>query len=189
VNRSRWALACSVVLLSSGPATAQEGAWSPPVDGPVVRGYEPPHQGLFGPRHLGIDYGVPPGTAVRAAGDGIVVFAGLTGGSESVAIEHPGARRTTYAYLRRIAVGVGAAVRQGDRLGWSGESGPGHRPDRLHFGYRVNGRPEDPASLFRPSSSRISLAPLDRPECPRLGAHPTAPGREYTRPDSIGVRR
>ena len=177
-------LLISVILIFGGQAASE---WSPPVDGPVVRGYEAP-QGLFGPRHQGIDYGVPRGTPVRAAGDGIVVFAGLTGGSASVAIEHPAGRRTTYAYLSRITVRTGDRVRRGDRLGSSGGQGPAHGPDRLHFGYRRNGRPEDPAGLFRPPSPRISLAPLDRPACPRLDAHLTPPGQEYTRPDSNGVR-
>jgi murein DD-endopeptidase MepM/ murein hydrolase activator NlpD len=169
MQRSWVALAVSVVLVSLGPpATAAPDAeqqWSPPVDGPVVRGYEPPER-PFGPQHLGLDFGAPPGTVVRAANDGVVAFAGLVGRSRSVALEHAGARRTTYSYLRRLLVRPGASVRRGDVLGLSGGTGPGHGPDVVHFGYRVNGRPEDPAQLFKPEPPRISLAPLDRPACP-----------------------
>ena len=188
----RWiALAVIVILVAFGsPATAAPPEqWSPPVDGPVVKGYEPPRR-RFGPQHLGIDYASPPGTRVAAAGDGVVAFAGLVGRSRSVAIEHGGGRRTTYAYLRRVTVWAGTRVRRGDTLGHSGAAGPGHRPDAVHFGYRVNGRPSDPAVLFRPSPPRISLAPLDRPACPRrrpaapgyTGRHPATPRREFTRP-------
>jgi murein DD-endopeptidase MepM/ murein hydrolase activator NlpD len=145
-------------------APAQE--WSPPVDGPVVRGFEPARR-PFGPRHLGLDYAAEPGTPVRAAGDGAVVFAGRVGRrSLAVTVEHPGGRRTTYAYLRRIGVATGSPVRRGTVLGESGGTGPGHRPEVVHFGYRVAGVPRDPAPLFAPAPNRISLAPLDRPACP-----------------------
>ena len=105
MERSWVAVAVSVVLVTVGPpATAvPPEQWSPPVDGPVVRGYEPPTR-PFGPRHLGLDFAVPPGTPVRAAGDGVVVFAGLVGRARAVAVEHPGGRRTTYAYLRWVVV-------------------------------------------------------------------------------------
>ena len=201
MKRRRTPLAGAVVLLalwSPAVAAAPAERWSPPVDGPVVRGYEPPRQ-AFGPRHLGLDFAAAPGTPVRAAGDGVVAFAGPVGGALAVAVEHRGARRTTYAYLRRVLVRPGASVRRGDLLGVSGAAGHGHQPDVVHLGYRVGGEPRDPAPLFRPPS-RISLAPLDAPPCPprpgeaagrpaTLGADPTAPGRESARPHSNGVRR
>ena len=150
-------------VVPSPPGTDQE--WSPPVDGPVVRVYEPPKR-PFGPQHLGLDFGARPGSPVRAAGAGVVDFAGLVGRSRSVAVEHAGGRRTTYAYLRRVLVRVGAPVRRGDLLGFSGGAGPGHEPDVVHFGYRVNGLSRDPAELFASERPRISLAPLDNPACP-----------------------
>jgi len=169
MERSRVALAVSVVLACLGPpvgaAPAAPLRWSPPVEGPVVRGYEPPDR-PFGPRHLGLDYAAPPGTPVRAAGDGTVAFAGVVGRSRAVSVEHSGARRTTYSYLRRVSVRSGTAVRRGDILGLSGGTGPGHGPGVVHFGYRVNGQPQDPAPLFGAENPRISLAPLDRPACP-----------------------
>ena len=182
MRRRRTVLAATVVLLSGipparaagsperqpAPVAAHSERWSLPVDGPVVRGYEPPER-PFGPRHLGLDFAARPGTPVRAAGDGVVAFAGLVGRARAVAVEHGGGRRTTYAYLRHVTVRAGSVVRRGETLGRSGAGGPGHRPDVVHFGYRVNGRPEDPAQLFRAPPPRISLAPLDRPACPARG--------------------
>jgi len=170
MHRSHIALVLSVVTVAFGsPARAAEaGDWSPPVDGPVVRGYEPPTR-PFGPQHLGLDFSAPPGTPVRAAGDGVVAFAGLVGRSRSAALEHPGARRTTYAYLRRVVVRPGSPVRRGDVLGISGGEGPGHHADVVHFGYRANGQPRDPAPLFQPRRPRISLAPVDAPACRYTG--------------------
>jgi murein DD-endopeptidase MepM/ murein hydrolase activator NlpD len=168
VSRRCLVLIVSVVLGGLGPPVRAE-EWSPPVAGPVVRGYEPP-DGPFGPRHLGLDYAVTPGTPVRAAGDGIVAFAGRVGRGRSVAIEHPGARRTTYAYLRRVAVAVGTPVRRGTVLGHSGGQGPGHHRGVVHFGYRRAGVPGDPATLFGSPPSRFSLAPLERPACPAIAS-------------------
>ena len=203
--KESWvAVAVTVVLVGLGPpvgAAEPPGQWSAPVGGPVVRGFEPPKR-PFGARHLGLDYAVPPGMGVRAAGDGVVIFAGRVGRAAfAVAVEHAGARRTTYAYLRQVRVTVGWPVPRGAVLGESGGTGPGHDAGVVHFGYRVNGRPEDPASLFgSPPRPRISLAPLDRPAChyrpgespggpATLGGNPTPPGREYTRPQQVhGVR-
>ena len=165
----RSCLALAVVLIALAPsAQALDQEWSPPVDGPVVRGYEPPTK-PFGPRHLGIDFEADPGTPVRAAGNGVVAFAGLVGRSRAVGIEHPGARRTTYAYLRRLVVRPGTPVRRGEVIGFSGGEGPGHEPEVVHFGYRDNGQPRDPAQLFQPSRPRISLAPVDAPACRYTG--------------------
>lgn len=168
----RIALALNVVLIALAPpaGAADTTEWSPPVDGAVVRGYEPPRE-PFGPRHLGLDFAARAGTPVRAAQDGMVAFAGLVGRSRAVALEHAGARRTTYAYLRRVVVRPGGSVRRGDVLGVSGGEGPGHHADVVHFGYRVNGQPQDPAQLFRPRPPRISLAPLDRPACTSRANH------------------
>ncbi len=201
MKRGRLVLAVSVVLVALGyPAGAApaEQQWSPPVDGPVVQGFEPPRR-PFGPRHLGLDFAAPPGTPVRAAGDGVVVFAGRVGRAWAVTVDHRRGRRTSYAYLRRIRVVAGWPVRRGAVLGESGGAGPGHGPGVVHVGYRNGGRAEDPAPLFQAQPGRISLAPLDRPACPRrleepparpatLGTNPTAPGWEISRPRSIGVR-
>lgn len=175
MERSGTALALTVVLMAFGsPPSAAAAEWRPPVDGPVVRGYEPP-QRLFGPQHLGLDFAAVPGTPVRASNDGVVAFAGLVGRSRSVALEHGGGRRTTYAYLRRVVVRPGLPVRRGDLLGHSGGEGPGHSADVVHLGYRVNGQPQDPAPLFESPRPRLSLAPLDAPACRYTGSQPGRP--------------
>jgi len=181
VSRHWLAIVVSLVLSVPVPVAAGEAGpegWSRPVDGPLVRGFEPPRR-PFGPRHLGLDFAAPPGTPVRAAGDGVVAFAGRAGRSWAVSVVHAGGRRTTYAYLRRIRVTPGWPVRRGAVLGESGASGPGHPAGVVHFGYRVDGRPQDPAPLFEAPPPRISLAPLDGPACrrpPATGVHPPGQG-------------
>src|SRR2546426_331772 len=101
--------------------------WSPPVDGPVVRRFEAPST-TWGPGHRGVDFAAAPGTPVRAAGAGVVAFAGPVGGRLIVVVAHPGGLRTGYAYLARTAVAAGQSVERGPVLGTSGGAGPGDPP-------------------------------------------------------------
>jgi len=119
------------------------GAWSPPVDGPVVRRFEAPAS-AFGAGHRGVDFGAPPGSAVRSAGSGVVAFAGPVGGRLVVVVAHPGGLRSGYAYLTRLAVAGGQPVEQGAVLGFSGGTGPGHPAGVLHFSLREGGEYVDP---------------------------------------------
>jgi hypothetical protein len=148
-----WIVA-SVALfgLAAAPAAAAalgDGRWSPPVNGPVVRGFDPPDT-VFGPGHLGVDFAVVPGTAARAAGDGVVVFAGRVGAGLHVVVRHPGEVRTTVSFLATIAVVVGEVVHRGASLGTTGGTGPGHAAGVLHFGVRVGPTYIDPMLLFAP---------------------------------------
>jgi murein DD-endopeptidase MepM/ murein hydrolase activator NlpD len=137
-------------LVPAGAAGAFPGGpWSRPVDGPVVRGYEPPAT-RFGPGHLGVDFGVPPGTPVRAAGDGVVVFAGRVGAGLHVVVLHAGDVRTTDSFLASMTVVRGEHVARGAIVGTSGGTGPQHAADVLHFGVRVGDEYVDPMLLFAP---------------------------------------
>ena len=93
--------------------------------------------------HAGIDFGAPVGSQVRAAADGEVESAGEARGyGERVVLKH-GGYETTYNHLSEIRVQVGRAVRQGEIIALSGNSGLSTGP-HLHFEYRVNGTPVDP---------------------------------------------
>jgi hypothetical protein len=169
-------------LLTTVPAGALAGPWSPPVSGPVVRGFDPPDS-PFGPGHLGVDYAVAPGTAVRAAGAGVVVFAGRVGEGLHVVVRHDGDVRTTDSFLATIEVVAGQTVGRGAILGTSGGTGPGHGAAILHFGVRVGATPVDPMLLFAPPdlSAVVHLA------APRGGAAAPAPA-DPSRSGSPGER-
>lgn len=148
----RWACVCAVLLLFVGPATgaawAAERPFQAPVDADVVRRFEPPSH-RFGPGHRGIDYGVAPGTVVRAAGDGTVSFAGpVAADGQFITIEHAGGIATTYSYLSRADAAKGDRVAKGQAVGASGEGHPGG-PPVLHFGAKRNGEYIDPELLLR----------------------------------------
>ncbi len=119
----------------------------------------------FGPRlhpvlgytrlHKGTDFAVPVGTAVYASGDGVVEFAGSHGGHGNfVRIRHKAQLETAYAHLSRFAPGivVGAAVRQGQPIAFSGNTGLSSGP-HLHYEVVVGGAQVDPMS-FKMSQGR-----------------------------------
>lgn len=139
------------------------GTWSPPVSGRVVRPFAEP-LATYGPGHRGVDFSAPSGTAVRAANDGVVSFAGVVAGSLHVVIAHDGGIRTSSSFLLRIDVRVGQRVRRGDVIGAAGGVGDGHGAGVLHFGVRVGERYVDPMLLFRPRdlTELVRLVPLDQ---------------------------
>ncbi len=99
--------------------------------------------------HYGVDYGAPRGTGVRVTANGVVTFAGVSGGAgKMVKVRHPNGYQTSYLHLSRFAQGIrhGKAVRQGDVIGHVGSTGLSTAP---HLDYRVrkNGRWLDPLRL------------------------------------------
>ncbi len=138
------------------------GAWLPPVDGQVVRPFEAPAF-AYGPGHRGVDLAAPPGTPVRAAGDGVVSFAGSVAGSLHVVVAHDGGLRTTYAFLAGATVRSGERVTRGQVVGLVGGSGPEHEPGALHFGLRLGDRYLDPQRLFEVCdlTELVRLVPAD----------------------------
>jgi len=89
----------------------------------------------YGKGHNGIDYVMPIGTPVIAAGSGKVVS--ITGGwgggyGNSVLIDHGGGRTTRYAHLSSVYVGIGETVGAGQSVGASGNTGWSTGP-HLHF--------------------------------------------------------
>jgi murein DD-endopeptidase MepM/ murein hydrolase activator NlpD len=99
--------------------------------------------------HTGVDFGVPYGTPIRAAGAGTVEFAGRNGAyGVTVELEHKGKYQTLYAHLSKLAAGVraGTRVNQGQIIGYVGSSGRSTGP-HLHYEIRVGGRPVNPGKV------------------------------------------
>jgi murein DD-endopeptidase MepM/ murein hydrolase activator NlpD len=97
--------------------------------------------------HQGVDFGAPEGSAVYAAADGRVEEARWKGGyGRWIEIAHGAGWETGYAHLSAYASGVrpGAAVRQGEIIGYVGQSGLATGP-HLHFEVIRDGAHIDPA--------------------------------------------
>ena len=106
--------------------------------------------------HAGVDFPTPSGTPLYATGDGRVSFVGTRGGYGTVVeVEHPLAgKMTRYAHLTRPADGVrvGAAVRRGQTIAYSGNTGLSTAP-HLHYEVRrLDGArsPVNPVATFVP---------------------------------------
>ncbi|HYM19008.1 MAG TPA: M23 family metallopeptidase [Micropepsaceae bacterium] len=103
--------------------------------------------------HKGIDFAVPSGTPVMAAGSGTVTFAGPAGEyGNFVIISHGNGYATAYGHLSRFAVRTGARVRQGEVVAYSGMTGLATGP-HLHYEIRVNNNSVNPG-LIKVASGR-----------------------------------
>lgn len=146
-----------------------------PEHGPprVLTGFDPPALPWL-PGHRGVDLAAAAGEPVRAAGDGVVAFAGPVAGRGVISLRHPGGVVTTYEPVR-AEVGAGAVVRAGRIIGTVSPATVVHRscPQTcLHWGARRDGRYIDPLSLVAPRPVRLLPGPprvLPWASGPRVG--------------------
>lgn len=107
----------------------------------------------FGPRwgtyHYGLDLAAPTGTPVIAADSGMVVFRGWDGNyGYAVHIDHGGGRLVTwYAHLSAFNVSLGDTVKQGDVIGYVGNTGYSTGP-HLHFEVHEGGTAVNPLKFY-----------------------------------------
>lgn len=129
-------------LVPGGPSPGDCGAFLRPVPGSAVRPFAP--EGSYG-GHWGIDLEAEPGSAVRAAASGVVSFAGLVAGMQSVTVHHGGGVRTSYSYLSSVMASPGPVAR-GSVVGLTGVD---HDVSALHFSLRIRDRYLDPMLVLR----------------------------------------
>jgi murein DD-endopeptidase MepM/ murein hydrolase activator NlpD len=117
-----------------------------PVAGPISSGFGIRVHPILGDvrMHTGIDYAVGTGFPIRAAGPGVVVWAGPRGGyGNAVIIDHRNGLATLYGHQSRVNVNVGDKVSAGQVVGFVGQTGLATGP-HLHFEVRELGAPVDP---------------------------------------------
>jgi murein DD-endopeptidase MepM/ murein hydrolase activator NlpD len=127
----------------SAPAGSARFAW--PLQGQIVSNYGALPDGR---RSDGVEIAAPVGAPIRAAGDGVVVYAGgdLPAYGQLVLIRHADGYVTAYAYAQRVSAQAGRTVRAGEAIG---EVGPGRDgPSRLLFQVRRGADPIDPTPLL-----------------------------------------
>jgi murein DD-endopeptidase MepM/ murein hydrolase activator NlpD len=116
----------------------------------------------FGPRwgvmHQGIDFAMPAGTIIRAAGAGTVLAAGWTfaGYGISVVIDHGNGYLTHYAHASKVWVRPGQRVKPGQALAREGSTGDSTGP-HLHFEVHKGAmwHQIDPAKFLRARGVKI----------------------------------
>jgi len=107
--------------------------------------------------HQGTDYAAPTGTPIRAAGDGRITYRGRRGGyGKTVQVRHGERYETLYAHMSRYASGhsVGSRVRQGDVIGYVGQTGLATGP-HLHYEFLVDGVHRNPVTVDFPAADPI----------------------------------
>ncbi|MFK4144840.1 transglycosylase family protein [Streptomyces sp. NPDC004065] len=129
-----------------------------PVSGHVGTGYHVGGVHWSKGYHTGVDFVVPTGTSVRAAGAGRVVAAGWGGSyGYQVVVHHADGRYTQYGHLSAISVREGQSVSAGQRIGRSGATGNVTGP-HLHFEVRTGpgfGTDVDPVAYLRAGGVRL----------------------------------
>jgi murein DD-endopeptidase MepM/ murein hydrolase activator NlpD len=113
--------------------------------------------------HKGVDFAVPTGTPVMAAGGGTIQFMGRANGyGNFVKINHGNGYSTDYGHLSRFAPGMrqGARVRQGQVFAYSGMSGMATGP-HLHYEILVNNVQVNPLTV-KMAQGRMLLGKLLR---------------------------
>lgn len=98
--------------------------------------------------HSGVDIANNYGTKIKAAGGGIVTYAGYNGGyGYVVIIKHGYGYETLYGHNRKLLVKVGDYVSKGDVIAQMGSTGRSTGP-HVHFEIRYNKKPIDPFSVL-----------------------------------------
>ncbi len=114
--------------------------------------------------HEGTDYAAPPGTPIKAAGDGRVRFAGWKGGyGRTVVLQHGDNITTLYAHMSRLGKGIsnGTRVKQGQTVGYVGSSGMVTGP-HLHYEFRINGSPRNSRRVALPDAKPVPQQEMAR---------------------------
>jgi murein DD-endopeptidase MepM/ murein hydrolase activator NlpD len=107
--------------------------------------------------HKGIDFAVPSGTPVMAAGSGKVTFKGWAGEyGNLVVVDHGNGYSTAYGHLSRFADGthVGGNISQGEVVAYSGMTGLATGP-HLHYEIRIHNNQVNPATVKVASGRKL----------------------------------
>lgn len=114
--------------------------------------------------HKGVDYAASTGTPIRAVADGVIDFAGNSGGyGNQVVVKHWSNYSTAYAHMSRFAPGLrkGAKVSQGQVIGYVGSTGWSTGP-HLHYEFRVAGQAQNPEKFKSLAQQPLNQAELAR---------------------------
>lgn len=126
-------------------ASAKSGslAWGWPVTGQLLKRFSSEGVGS-----KGIDIAGKRGDPVKAAADGVVVYAGegLVGYGKLIILRHNDEYISAYAHNDRLIATEGQRVKLGQTIAEVGSTGA--ERDKLHFEIRFQGRPVDPLGVL-----------------------------------------
>jgi murein DD-endopeptidase MepM/ murein hydrolase activator NlpD len=119
-------------------------AW--PVDGRILSGFGAKPGGRF---NDGVNLKASAGAPVRAAGDGVVAYAGdaIPGFGNLLLIKHAGGWVSAYGHNDALLVARGTRIARGDVVARAGATGSVSEP-QVHFELRKGRTPVDPARVI-----------------------------------------
>jgi murein DD-endopeptidase MepM/ murein hydrolase activator NlpD len=117
-----------------------------PVRGRTLTGYGQRDAGVV---NDGIDISAPAGTPIKAAENGVVIYAGsgLKEFGNTVLVRHADGLVTVYGHADQLKVKRGQTIKRGEELATTGMSGNAKSP-MLHFEVRKNSAPVNPAAYL-----------------------------------------
>jgi murein DD-endopeptidase MepM/ murein hydrolase activator NlpD len=105
--------------------------------------------------HLGLDFDAEPGTDIKAAASGVVIWSGDRAGyGRVVEIDHGNGYMTRYAHNQSNVVQVGDRVSAGQVIAKVGSSGRATGP-HCHFEVWLNGRAVNPLTYVNGKIKRV----------------------------------
>ncbi|MFN8395549.1 MAG: M23 family metallopeptidase [Bacteroidia bacterium] len=122
-----------------------------PVNGTLISGFGYRNHPVMGYTkfHEGLDFACPVGTPIYASGNGVVDIAesGENGYGICLNINHQNGYRTKYAHLSKIMVRNGQAIKRGQLLAYSGNTGLSSGP-HLHYEVSFKDVKSDPIDFI-----------------------------------------
>ena len=118
-----------------------------PVRGKILSAYGAKNNGLF---NDGINIAAAQGTAVKAAENGVVAYAGneVKGMGNLIIVQHADGWMTIYAHLDSMSVRRGTRVNVGTQIGRVGKTGKVVQP-QLHFEIRKGTKAYNPTQYLK----------------------------------------
>lgn len=131
---------------TAAPEMTGIGKYRWPVRGAVIANFG---SNIDGKRSDGIAISVPQGTPVKAAENGVVIYAGngLKELGNTVLVRHDDGKVTVYGHADSLSVQRGQKVQRGQTIATSGMTGNVKRP-MLHFEVRKDAAPVNPITFL-----------------------------------------
>ena len=118
-----------------------------PIEGWITQGFSMNIPG-FGTQHPGIDFAAKTGTEIKATADGRVILVAWDDiYGRLVALDHENGYTSYYGHNSKILVNLGDAVRRGQVIALSGNTGRSSAP-HLHYEIRKDDIPVDPQGFL-----------------------------------------
>ncbi|MBB3543597.1 peptidoglycan DD-metalloendopeptidase family protein [Rhizobium sp. BK399] len=133
-------------VASAAPEATGIGKYRWPVRGAVIAAYG---ANVNGSRNDGIDISVPQGTPIKAAENGVVIYAGngLKELGNTVLVRHDDGTVTVYGNADTLSVTRGQKIQRGQTVAVSGMSGSVKQP-QVHFEVRKDATPVNPITFL-----------------------------------------